>query len=174
MALRGGYHRRVVLLLKLLGSPWSFSPDRGVFPLRNSRKLSQTRLLGLECLMQALLLQENHHFRSCCSRGSAPVSPRESEGLKELFRLHRAMNPELISNQQLLKNGIYKSVVRGRTTRRWLKEQKERKKQEIRAQNAQLHAAVSVAGVAAAVAALAASNPVVPETATTYLSRDIY
>ncbi|KAK9983859.1 hypothetical protein SO802_033384 [Lithocarpus litseifolius] len=41
---------------------------------------------------------------------------------------------------------------------RWLKDQKERKKQEIRTHNAQLHAAVSVAGVAAAVAALAASN----------------
>lgn len=41
---------------------------------------------------------------------------------------------------------------------RWIKDQKERKKQEIRAHNAQLHAAVSVAGVAAAVAALAASS----------------
>ncbi|KAK8597509.1 hypothetical protein V6N13_094914 [Hibiscus sabdariffa] len=42
-----------------------------------------------------------------------------------------------------------------------------RKKQEIRVQNAQRHAAVSVAGVSAAVAALAASNPAVTETATT-------
>lgn len=41
---------------------------------------------------------------------------------------------------------------------RWLKDQKERKKQEIRTHNAQLHAAVSVAGVAAAVAAVAAST----------------
>lgn len=41
---------------------------------------------------------------------------------------------------------------------RWIKEQKVRKKQEIRTHNAQLHAAVSVAGVAAAVAALATSN----------------
>lgn len=41
--------------------------------------------------------------------------------------------------------------------RRLLKDQKERKKQETRTHNAQLHAAVSVAGVAAAVAALAAS-----------------
>ena len=40
---------------------------------------------------------------------------------------------------------------------RWLKDQKERKKQEIRTHNAQLHAAVFVAGIAAAVAAIAAS-----------------
>lgn len=41
---------------------------------------------------------------------------------------------------------------------RWLKDQKERKKQEIRTHNAQLHAAVSVVGVAAAVAASIASS----------------
>ena len=50
---------------------------------------------------------------------------------------------------------------------RWLKDQKERKKQEIRTHNAQLHAAVSVAGVAAAVAALTASSAMLPEMATT-------
>lgn len=39
-----------------------------------------------------------------------------------------------------------------------MKDQRERKKHEIRTHNAQLHAAVSVAGVAAAVASLTASN----------------
>lgn len=48
--------------------------------------------------------------------------------------------------------------MRGRTMGRWIKDQKERRKHEIRTQNAQLHAAVSVAGVAAAVAALTASS----------------
>lgn len=46
---------------------------------------------------------------------------------------------------------------------RWLKDQKEKKRQETRAQNAQLHAAISVAGVAAAVAAIAASTATFPE-----------
>ncbi|XP_022750166.1 VAN3-binding protein-like [Durio zibethinus] len=95
--------------------------------------------------------------------GSPPISPMESENLKELFLLHQAMNPKFLCKQQLVKNGIYKSIVRGRTMGRWLKDQKERKKQEIRTHNAQLHAAVSVAGVAAAVAALAASNEMLPE-----------
>lgn len=53
--------------------------------------------------------------------------------------------------------------MRGRKVGRWLKDQKERKKQELRIHNAELHAAVSVAGVAAAVAALAASSVTSPE-----------
>ncbi|CBI20866.3 unnamed protein product, partial [Vitis vinifera] len=95
--------------------------------------------------------------------GSPPISPRDSDDMKELFLLHQALNPDFLSNQQLLRNGLYKSIMRGKTFGRWLKDQKERKKQEIRTHNAQLHAAVSVAGVAAAVAALAASNAASPE-----------
>ena len=57
--------------------------------------------------------------------------------------------------------------MRGKTFGRWLKDQKERKKQEMRSQNAQVHAAVSVAGVAAAVAALAASTAASPEVSAT-------
>lgn len=41
---------------------------------------------------------------------------------------------------------------------RWLKERREKKKEETRTHNAQLHAAVSVAGVAAAIAAIAAAT----------------
>lgn len=62
---------------------------------------------------------------------------------------------------------LCKNIVRGRTVGRWLKDQKERKKQEIRSHNAQLHAAVSVAGVAAAVASLTASLATLPEKSTT-------
>lgn len=45
-----------------------------------------------------------------------------------------------------------------KTVGRWLKDRKEKKKEETRVHNAQLHAAVSVAGVAAAVAAIAAAT----------------
>ncbi|XP_042401728.1 VAN3-binding protein-like isoform X3 [Zingiber officinale] len=51
--------------------------------------------------------------------------------------------------------------VTSKTVGRWLKDRRERKKEETRAQNAQLHAAVSVAGVAAAVAAVAAATAAV-------------
>lgn len=59
---------------------------------------------------------------------------------------------------QIIAHQLYRSLLRGRTMGRWLKDQKERKKQEIRTHNAHLHAAVSVAGVAAAIAAVAAST----------------
>ncbi|KAF2908708.1 VAN3-binding protein isoform X1 [Oryza sativa Japonica Group] len=54
----------------------------------------------------------------------------------------------------------YRGVVGGggKTVGRWLKERKEKKKEEARAHNAQVHAAVSVAAVAAAVAAVAAAT----------------
>jgi hypothetical protein len=48
----------------------------------------------------------------------------------------------------------------GKTVGRWLKDRREKKKEETRALNAQLHAAVSVAGVASAVAAIAAATAV--------------
>ncbi|GER25560.1 hypothetical protein STAS_01147 [Striga asiatica] len=53
---------------------------------------------------------------------------------------------------------FYRSIMKRKSAGRWMKDQRERKKQEIRAHNAHLHAAVSVAGVAAAVAALAAGK----------------
>ncbi|KAH9799579.1 phosphoinositide binding protein [Citrus sinensis] len=95
---------------------------------------------------------------SVANEGSAPISPRDSEEMREIFVLHQALHPEFLSSQPLLKNGLYKSIMRGRTMGRWLKDQKERKKQEIRAHNAQLHAAVSVVGVAAAIAAITAAT----------------
>ncbi|CAN1218836.1 VAN3-binding protein [Linum perenne] len=73
---------------------------------------------------------------------SPPISPRDSEELK-----------------------LYKSIMKGRTMGRRMKDHKERKKQEIRTHNAQVHAAVTVAGVAAAVAALTASNAMSAELA---------
>eukprot|EP01018_Ginkgo_biloba_P002606 Gb_33098 [translate_table: standard] len=54
--------------------------------------------------------------------------------------------------------GSVRTQLRGKTVGRWLKDMKEKKKEETRAQNAQVHAAVSVAGVAAAVAAIAAAT----------------
>ncbi|KAJ4958505.1 hypothetical protein NE237_025616 [Protea cynaroides] len=92
------------------------------------------------------------------SGGSPPVSPRGSDDAKELFLLHQALDPDLLSNQPLLKNGLCKNALRGKTAGTWLKDQKEKKKQELRIHNAQLHVAVSVAGVAAAIASLAASR----------------
>ncbi|XP_043706417.1 VAN3-binding protein isoform X1 [Telopea speciosissima] len=102
------------------------------------------------------------------SEVSPPVSPRESDDAKELFLLHQSLDSDLLSNQQLHKNGLCKNTVRGKTMGRWLKDQKEKKKQELRSHNAQLHAAVSVAGVAAAIAALIASQAMSPSDTTAF------
>ncbi|XP_011073459.1 VAN3-binding protein isoform X1 [Sesamum indicum] len=84
--------------------------------------------------------------QSCGSlTDSPPVSPSEMDDPKYC----RLSNP--VSNSQ------YKScaasgtgLTGGKTVGRWLKDRKEKKKEEVRAHNAQLHAAISVAGVAAA------------------------
>ncbi|EOA16698.1 hypothetical protein CARUB_v10004890mg [Capsella rubella] len=72
------------------------------------------------------------------NKTSPPITPRTGKEMKHL----------------------YKSMIRGKTMGRRLKDQKEKKKQETRTRNAEIHAAVSVAGVAAVVAATAASNAV--------------
>ncbi|XP_057863244.1 VAN3-binding protein isoform X4 [Cryptomeria japonica] len=73
--------------------------------------------------------------------GSPPISPRESDDLKLCKNVSSA-----------------RTQIRGKTVGRWLKDLKERKKEEARTHNAQVHAAISVAGVAAAVAAVAAAT----------------
>ncbi|XP_020229943.1 VAN3-binding protein [Cajanus cajan] len=75
---------------------------------------------------------------------SPPVSPSEIDD----FKYNRSNNNH---NTASIAGG-------GKTVGRWLKDRKEKKKEETRAHNAQLHAAVSVAGVAAAVAAIAAAT----------------
>ncbi|KAL2927018.1 VAN3-binding protein [Bienertia sinuspersici] len=107
------------------------------------------------------LLSNDYEVERPHNGDSPPISPRgsdESHETKELFLLHQALHPDFLSNQQLLRNGLCKSIIKGKTMGRRIKDQKEKKKHETRTHNAQLHAAVSAAGVAAAVAALTASN----------------
>ncbi|XP_058739719.1 VAN3-binding protein-like [Vicia villosa] len=81
---------------------------------------------------------------------SSPVSPSEIDDIK----YGRANNSGVSLNGYLRPPG----GGGGKTVGRWLKDRKEKKKEEARAHNAQLHAAVSVAAVAAAVAAIAAAT----------------
>ncbi|XP_024023841.1 VAN3-binding protein [Morus notabilis] len=155
--------------MEFLARSWSVSA------MELSKALSNSHV-GSQNLVQSTVSSDGSEVRDATSttlnesllqqlpsENSPPISPRGSDEMKELLLLHQALNPEFLSSQQLLKNGLYKSILRRKTTGRWLKDQKEKKKQEIRTQNAQLHAAVSVAGVAAAVAALAATAAL-PET----------
>ncbi|XP_022138357.1 VAN3-binding protein-like [Momordica charantia] len=93
--------------------------------------------------------------QSCGSlTDSPPVSPSEIDDIK----CGRSNVP--LSNQYRVTatGGGATTAGGGKTVGRWLKDRKEKKKEETRAQNAQLHAAVSVAGVAAAIAAIAAAT----------------
>ncbi|CAJ1967046.1 unnamed protein product [Sphenostylis stenocarpa] len=94
---------------------------------------------------------------------SPPVSPSEIDD----FKYNRSNNNHNATSIITGLNGQYwgaggaaaaAAAGGGKTVGRWLKDRKEKKKEETRAHNAQLHAAVSVAGVAAAVAAIAAAT----------------
>ncbi|KAL2323753.1 hypothetical protein Fmac_028132 [Flemingia macrophylla] len=91
---------------------------------------------------------------------SPPVSPSEIDD----FKYNRSNNNHNTASIITGLNGQYwgaggaAAAGGGKTVGRWLKDRKEKKKEETRAHNAQLHAAISVAGVAAAVAAIAAAT----------------
>ncbi|XP_024985663.1 VAN3-binding protein isoform X1 [Cynara cardunculus var. scolymus] len=148
--------------MEFLGRSWSVSS------VEISKALSNTsvELMHLDnpnsnlfCYVDgSTSLSGEHQPQSLAKEDSPPVSPRKSDEMKELFLIHQALNQDFVSSHQLLKNGLYRNIMRGRTMGRWIKDQKERRKHEARTHNAQLHAAVSVAGVAAAVAALTSTN----------------
>ncbi|CAH9095549.1 unnamed protein product [Cuscuta epithymum] len=85
---------------------------------------------------------------------SSPASPSDNIDDHKYCRLNI-----LPINNQYRSSAAPPAAVNGgcKTVGRWFKDRREKKKEETRAQNAQLHAAVSVAGVAAAVAAMAAA-----------------
>ncbi|KAL3505980.1 hypothetical protein ACH5RR_031362 [Cinchona calisaya] len=85
---------------------------------------------------------------------SPPVSPSEIED--KYCRLNNTVNNQY--RGCAVATGGVAVGGGGKTVGRWLKDRKEKKKEETRAHNAQLHAAVSVAGVAAAIAAIAAAT----------------
>ncbi|KAL3531312.1 hypothetical protein ACH5RR_010634 [Cinchona calisaya] len=91
---------------------------------------------------------------------SPPISPSEEfEDVIKYLRVNNSLQPLFTGNRNgYTGGGGGANTPGGKTVGRWLKERREKKKEETRAQNAQLHAAVSVAGVAAAVAAIASAT----------------
>ncbi|TXG62014.1 hypothetical protein EZV62_013377 [Acer yangbiense] len=133
--------------MEFLARSWSLSA------IELSKALSDSHV--------ALNHLDNSHFSSV----TIQAQDASSAALKDSITIHNDNSPP-ISPRDSEEMKLYKSIMRGRTMGRWLKDQKERKKQEIRTQAAQLHASVSVAGVAAAIAAITASETTLQEMAT--------
>ncbi|KAL3644297.1 hypothetical protein CASFOL_012229 [Castilleja foliolosa] len=94
--------------------------------------------------------------------GDKFVSPWISNDVKSWIWMQQAMHPEVNYNSYFKKKWMapwklspFKNIV---SVKKWLKEIKNRRKEGQRLQKAEVHAAISVAGVAAALAAVAAGQ----------------
>ncbi|KAK7345869.1 hypothetical protein VNO77_16482 [Canavalia gladiata] len=91
---------------------------------------------------------------------SPPISPSEEfDDVVKFFRANNSIHP-LFNGSRTMSAAIGNATPCSgpKTVGRWLKERREKKKEENRTHNAQLHAAISVAAVAAAVAAITAAT----------------
>ncbi|KAK8963915.1 hypothetical protein KSP40_PGU018123 [Platanthera guangdongensis] len=123
------------------GNPFSFA-SAATSQLVLERIMSQSQ--EVSPLTSGRLSHSSGPLNAGSLTDSPPVSPSDHEDVKYRRPINAAKPPQL----RPASSGA-------RTVGRWLKDRREKKKEESRAHNAQLHAAVSVAGVAAAVAAMA-------------------
>ncbi|EOY31595.1 hypothetical protein QUC31_019711 [Theobroma cacao] len=88
------------------------------------------------------------------------LPPWKSNDVKSWIWMQQAMHPELNYNSCFRKKWMPWKIVpfKGISIKKWLKEMKAKRKEEERLQRAEVHAAMSVAGLAAALAAIAAEN----------------
>ncbi|CAA2974741.1 VAN3-binding -like [Olea europaea subsp. europaea] len=144
---------------KLLGNTFSFASST-TSQLVLERIMSQSEISPLT---SGRLSHSSGPLNACLTEetDSPPISPSEEfEDIVKYLRANNTIQP-LFAGTHAAYSGAAAggpSTPRGKTVGRWLKERREKKKEETRAQNAQLHAAVSIAGVAAAVAAIAAAT----------------
>ncbi|KAL6903632.1 hypothetical protein ACP4OV_004445 [Aristida adscensionis] len=86
------------------------------------------------------------------------------DDLKSWIWLQKAIHPELDYDLCLKKKWLPRKMApwSGISLKKWVKERKQKRKEEARLHRAEVHAAVSLAGVAAALAAIAAENAAPP------------
>ncbi|XP_019188707.1 PREDICTED: VAN3-binding protein [Ipomoea nil] len=155
---------------KLLGSAFPFASS-ATSQLVLERIMSQSMHNGQEIspLTSGRLSHSSGPLNGSLTEetDSPPVSPSEEmEDVVKYLQANSTLQP-LFTNMRggyggggggSSGSGGAGTPAGGKTVGRWLKERREKKKEESRAQNAQLHAVVSVAGVAASVAAIAAAT----------------
>ncbi|OMP10406.1 hypothetical protein COLO4_04533 [Corchorus olitorius] len=88
------------------------------------------------------------------------LPPWKSNDVKSWIWMQQAMHPELNYSSCFRKKWKPWKILpfKGISIKKWLKEMKAKRKEEDRLQRAEVHAAMSVAGLAAALAAIAAEN----------------
>ncbi|KAF8104477.1 hypothetical protein N665_0172s0107 [Sinapis alba] len=84
---------------------------------------------------------------------SPHISPSDIDDFKQFYRVRPSFSGHVRGPSAV--SGVAEG---SKTVGRWFKDRRKKKREELRAQNAQLHAAVSVASVAAAVAAIAVAT----------------
>ncbi|KAJ4881222.1 hypothetical protein Rs2_38277 [Raphanus sativus] len=137
------------------GNPFSFASSE-------TSQMVMDRILSQSQEVSPRTSGRLSHSSSGPLNGSLTDSPPPE--IDDIKRFCRANNTSLNNiNSQFRSTAttlgpITATATQSKTVGRWLKDRREKKKEEIRAHNAQIHAAVSVAGVAAAVAAIAAAT----------------
>ncbi|KAF3498470.1 hypothetical protein DY000_02053778 [Brassica cretica] len=138
------------------GNPFSFASSE-------TSQMVMDRILSQSQEVSPRTSGRLSHSSSGPLNGSLTDSPPpESDEIKQQFT--RANNSSLnnidcqFRSTATTPGPITATATQSKTVGRWLKDRREKKKEETRAHNAQIHAAVSVAGVAAAVAAIAAAT----------------
>ncbi|KAK4337596.1 hypothetical protein RND71_042083 [Anisodus tanguticus] len=88
------------------------------------------------------------------------IPPWKSNDIKSWIWMQQAMHPEVNYNSYFQKKWMPWKIgpLKNVSIKKWIKEIKQKRKEEKRLQKAEVHAAISVAGVAAALAAIAAEN----------------
>ncbi|KAG8651810.1 hypothetical protein MANES_06G025900v8 [Manihot esculenta] len=101
------------------------------------------------------------------------LPPWKSNDVKSWIWMQQAMHPELNYSSFLKKRFSWKiAPLKTISIKKWLKEIKQKRKEEDRLVKAEVHAAISVAGVAAALAAIAAENSRKNESAGTTTAKE--
>ncbi|XP_020082827.1 VAN3-binding protein-like [Ananas comosus] len=148
----------------LLSNSWCSSAIQVFHPkARDCSMLTltdQKSIAEFECDRAAPLARSNHSFT--VDDAEAKSTPQwKFDDLKSWIWLQKAIHPELDYDLCLRKKWVNRFKIthwNGISIKKWVTEMKQKRKETERLRRAEVHAAVSVAGIAAALAAIAAEN----------------
>ncbi|KFK27316.1 hypothetical protein AALP_AA8G366600 [Arabis alpina] len=124
--------------------------DRSIVPVETSITKFQGDLSPVSCeKMDQSLKMDDPDFK--------PSMPWKTNDVKSWIWMQQAMHPEL-SYESFFRKRLKLPWKITPSIKKWWKEIKSKRKEEVRLQRAEVHAAVSLAGLAAALAAVASEN----------------